>query len=39
VELELFCSTTDQDISFDTILVAGWKRPADSVTVTYVPGT
>lgn len=39
VELELFCSATDQDVSFDTILVAGWKRPADSITVTYVPGS
>ena len=39
VEVELFCSSTDDDLSFDTILVAGWKRPADTVTVTYTPGT
>jgi len=39
VEVELFCSTTDTDISFDTILVAGWKRPADTITVTFTPGS
>lgn len=38
VVVELFCSTTDEDVNFDKILVAGWKRPADSVTVTYTPG-
>ncbi len=39
VEVELFCSSTDDDLSFDTILVAGWKRPADTVTVTFNPGS
>lgn len=39
IEVELFCSTTDTDISFDTILVAGWKRPADTITVTFTPGS
>lgn len=39
VQFELFCSTTDEDLSFDMILVAGWKRPADTVTVTFTPGS
>ena len=38
IHVEFFCSTDDADLSFATILVAGWKRPADTVTVTYVPG-
>jgi hypothetical protein len=39
IVVELFCSTTDEDVSFDTILVAGWKRPADTITVTFTPGS
>ena len=38
VSVELFCSSVDDDLTFDKILVAGWKRPADTVTVTFVPG-
>lgn len=38
VLVELFCSSTDDDLNFETILVAGWKRPADTITVTYTPG-
>lgn len=35
--IEFFCSTDDDDISIDQVLVAGWKRPADTITVTYTP--
>jgi hypothetical protein len=35
----MFCSSLDQDLTIDSILVAGWKRPADTVTVTYLPGS
>ena len=38
IRVRFFCSSTDDDLSFDTILVAGWKRPADTITVTLVPG-
>lgn len=38
VSIQLFCSSFDDDLTIDRILVAGWKRPADSITVTYVPG-
>lgn len=39
VAVAFFCSTTDDDVSFDYVLVAGWKRPADTITVTFVPGS
>jgi len=39
IHIDFFCSSDDVDLSFDHILVAGWKRPADTVTVTFVPGT
>lgn len=39
IRIELFCSSADQDLSIDTVLVAGWKRAADSVSVTYLPGS
>jgi hypothetical protein len=38
IHVSFFCSTDDTDISFATVLVAGWKRPADTITVTYTPG-
>ncbi len=38
VRIDLFCSSTDDDLTIDQILVAGWKRPADTITLTYVPG-
>ncbi|GAB4392753.1 MAG: hypothetical protein Tsb0032_09530 [Kiloniellaceae bacterium] len=38
VSIELFCSSVDDDFTFDRILVAGWKRPADTVTVIFTPG-
>lgn len=39
IHVSFFCSTDDTDVSFATILVAGWKRPADTITVTYIPGS
>lgn len=38
IHVSFFCSSDDTDLSFATILVAGWKRPADTVTVSYIPG-
>ena len=38
VHVLLFCSSDLQDMNLATILVAGWKKPADTVTVTYVAG-
>ncbi len=38
IRIEFFCSSTDDDLTIDRILVAGWKRPADTITLTYVPG-
>lgn len=37
VIVEFFCRSDDEDYSIDSVLVAGWKRPNDTVTVTYVP--
>lgn len=37
IHVEFFCATDDTDVSIASILVAGWKRPADTITVTYVP--
>lgn len=39
IRIQLFCSSDDQDLNIDGVLVAGWKRPADTITVTYVPGS
>lgn len=39
IHINFFCSSDDDDLSFANILVAGWKRPADSVTVTFTPGS
>lgn len=38
IRVELFCRSDAQDMSLATILVAGWKKPADTISVTYVPG-
>ncbi len=37
IHVEFFCATDDTDVSIASVLVAGWKRPADTITVTYVP--
>ena len=39
IVVRFFCSSVDDDITIDRILVAGWKRPADTVTVTFTPGS
>jgi hypothetical protein len=39
IHIEFFCSTDDTDVSFAEIQVSGWKRPADTVTVTFTPGS
>jgi hypothetical protein len=37
VRVLLFCRSDAQDLSIETVLVAGWKRPGDTISVTYVP--
>ncbi len=39
IHVNFFCSSDDDDLSFANILVAGWKRPADTITVTFTPGS
>ena len=38
ISIRLFCRSDNQDMSLDTVLVAGWKKPGDTISVTYVPG-
>lgn len=38
IEIQLFCRADDQDLEIDMVLVAGWKRPRDVITVVYEPG-
>jgi len=38
VRFLLFCRSDEQDLEIETVLVAGWKKPADTISVTYVPG-
>lgn len=38
VSFTLFCRSDNQDLEIEAILVAGWKKPADAISVTYVPG-
>lgn len=39
IAIQLFCSLSGDDMNIDTILVSGWKRPAEVITVSYVPGS
>lgn len=39
IHISFFCSTTDDDLSFSRIQVSGWKRPADTITLTFTPGS
>jgi hypothetical protein len=38
VRVRLFCRSDNQDLSLESIVVAGWKKKRHTVTVTYVPG-
>jgi hypothetical protein len=38
VRVRLFCRSDNQDLSIETVVVAGWKKSLDTITVTYVPG-
>jgi hypothetical protein len=38
IHVRLFCRSDLQDMNLDTVLVAGWKKPAASIAVSYVPG-
>ena len=38
VRIRFFCRSDDEDMHIDRVLVAGWKRPGDDITVTYLPG-
>ena len=39
IHISFFCSSADDDISFSRIQVSGWKRPGDTITVTFTPGS
>jgi hypothetical protein len=36
VRVQLFCRSDLQDLQIETVVVAGWKRPGDTISVTYV---
>ena len=38
IRIQLFCRSDVSDLDLDIVSVAGWKRPVDTITVTYVPG-
>jgi hypothetical protein len=38
VKVGLFCRSDLQDLDIETIVVAGWKKTRDTISVTYVPG-
>ena len=38
IPYELFCRTDDLDLTILNIMVTGWKRPSETVAVTYTPG-
>lgn len=38
IRIRMSCRSDDDDFTIDSVLVSGWKRPADTVTVTFVPG-
>lgn len=38
VSFQLFCRSDEQDLEIETVLVAGWKKPGDTISVIYVPG-
>lgn len=38
VRVRLFCRSDNQDLSLESILVAGWKKKRDTVAVSYLPG-
>jgi len=38
VRVQLFCRSDERDLEIETVLVAGWKKPTDTITVTYIPG-
>lgn len=38
VRVDMFCRSDEQDLDIETVLVAGWKKPGDTITVSYIPG-
>jgi len=38
IRVELFARSEIVDLEIDKIRVAGWKRPGDTISVTYLPG-
>jgi hypothetical protein len=38
INVQLFCRSDDQDLEIETIVVAGWKKTRDTISVSYVPG-
>ena len=38
IKVQLFCRSDNRDMSLATILIAGWKKSADKISVAYVPG-
>lgn len=37
VRVDMFCRSDEQDLDIETVLVAGWKKPGDTITVSYIP--
>jgi hypothetical protein len=38
INVQLFCRSDNQDLEIEAIVVAGWKRTRDTISVSYVPG-
>lgn len=38
ISVQFFCRSDNQDMTLEKVLVAGWKQPSDTITVTYVAG-
>lgn len=38
INIRLFCRTDVENLNILSISVSGWKRPSETVTVTYTPG-
>jgi hypothetical protein len=38
VKVMMFCRSDIQDLQIETVLVAGWKKAGDTITVSYIPG-
>jgi len=39
IVVQFFCRSDLEDLNITTILVSGWKRAPETITVTYLPGS